>query len=343
MLTSTAWPQPQVDAWNGGGMPLGRCTRLETRDIDEVHAHMSAMFCRHNLHIEGGLPPIAFRHNQAALRSLSFNATDYGNPYGRVIISIPPMEELFLVQFSLAGEAEITQGNESFILRPGEMCVLAPSLRVRQAFDHGYKHFTVKIPKSDVESLLSQELGCRPSDLEFTRRPVPLVGAAASFAQMIRTVCDEIDAGSTAYSHPRTAASLEDMLKRLLLTAVPHSHSETFNRASAGPAPYYVRRVEEYIRAHADQPVSLDDLIAVSGVSARSLHAGFRRFRDDTPMGYLKNHRLTLAHAALKQAADRGHSVTDVALACGFTHLSKFARAYQERFGQRPSETLRGI
>lgn len=341
MNAPTAWPAYDADGWNGTGLPLSQCGKLRSTDIDAVHAHMSAMFCPHNLHIEGGVPPIAFHHNQASLRSLTFNATDYGNPYGRVVVGIPPMEQLYLVQFSLAGQAEITQGENSFILRTGEMCVLGSNHRIRQVFDEGYKHFTVKIPKADLEAILSKELGFRPGELHFSPHPVRLEGAAASFSRMIRTVCDDIDLGLSTYSHPRTCASVEDTLKRLLLAAVPHNHSDLYNGAVSGPAPFYVRRVEEYVRAHAADPISLTDLIEISGVSARSLHAGFRRFRDATPMGYLKNYRLALARGALLKGAEDGGSVTDVALACGFTHLSKFARDYHERYGERPSATLR--
>ncbi len=341
MTASAAWTAPVVNGWNGNGLPLSQCGKLRTNDIDAVHAHMSAMLCDHKLHIEGGVPPIAFHHNQASLKTLSFNATDYGNPYGRVVVGIPPGEQLYLVQFSLAGRAEITQGNESFMLHPGEMCVLGSNQRIRQVFDEGYKHFTVKIPKADLEGLLSKELGFRPGELHFSPRPVRLEGAAASFSRMIRTVCDDIDMGLTTYSHPRTCSSIEETLKRLLLAAVPHNHSDLYNGAVSGPAPFYVRRVEEYVRAYAADPISLTDLIEVSGVSARSLHAGFRRFRDATPMGYLKSYRLSLARVELLHGAETGVSVTDVALSCGFTHLSKFARDYHERYGERPSETLR--
>jgi AraC-like DNA-binding protein len=98
-----------------------------------------------------------------------------------------------------------------------------------------------------------------------------------------------------------------------------------------GAAPYYLRRVKKHIRAHGHEPVSLADMVNVSGVSARSLHTGFRRFRGATPMKYLKNHRLELAHARLKKGSEAGQTVTDIALGVGFTHLSKFARDYQER------------
>ncbi|ABQ67337.1 AraC family transcriptional regulator [Rhizorhabdus wittichii] len=327
--------------WDGTGMPLSRLARLVTTDIDEVHDHMSRMFCPHDLRIEGGNPPIAFRHHQASLKSVTFNATDYGNPYGRVVVNIPPANALYLVQFSLSGVAQIAQENSTIELSPGQMCVLDPDAQVKQTFGEGYKHFTVKMSKCGIEAVLAQELGFRPRELHFSAQPVRLQGPAAAFAHLVRTICDDLDSGIAGFTHARACGTVEEALQRLLLAAVPHNYSELFDAPPSSPAPYYVRRVEDYIREHSRDPISLEEMIAVSGVSARSLHAGFRRFRDTTPMVYLKNHRLDLAHRQLKIAADDGLSVTEVALACGFTHLSKFARDYLDRFGERPSATLK--
>jgi AraC-like DNA-binding protein len=327
--------------WDGTGMPLPRMARLVTRDIDEVHHHMCKMFCPHDLRIEGGNPPIAFRHHQASLNSVTFNATDYGNPYGRVVVNIPPMEALYLIQVTLAGSAQITHQDKTFELLPGFFCVLDPEARIRQVFGEGYKHFTVKMPKAAVEAVLSQELGFRPGKLHFAAQPVPMKGAAVAFAQLIRMICDDLDNGSSAFGHSRAASAIEQTLQRLLLAAVPHNHTDLFDAPASTPAPYYVRRVEEFINEHVRDPITLDEMIRVSGISARSLHAGFRRFRDTTPMNYLKNRRLSLAHRQLQAGADAELSVTEVALDCGFTHLSKFAKDYSERFGELPSATLK--
>jgi AraC-like DNA-binding protein len=329
--------------WADDVMPLVQWTKFVSTDLDAVHEHMSRMFCPHQLTIEGGAPPVAFRHNHTALGAMTFNATDYGTPYGRVSVVIPPTEQLILVQFSLAGRAQLTQKGVSFDLVPGQMCVLSGDAPVRQVLDKDYKHFTVKISRSDTEAVLAKELGYKPDRLVFSPTPVPLTGAAAAFSHLVRTICDDIDNGLSAYAHPRASGAIQDTLKRLLLAAVPHNHSELFNATPTGAAPYYVRRVEEYIRAHASEPISLADMIEVSGVSARSLHAGFRRFRGVTPMGYLKNHRLDQAHARLKSGAEDGSSVTEIAMASGFSHLSKFAHDYAERFGELPSATLKRL
>ena len=104
--------------------------------------------------------------------------------------------------------------------------------------------------------------------------------------------------------------------------------------------PRHVRFAAEYIHTHSANPIRLNDLVAASGVSKRSLHAGFRRYYGVPPMIYLRNVRLDLARLRLSREGG-AKSVTDIALECGFTHLSKFAEAYKDRFGELPSETLR--
>ena len=58
-----------------------------------------------------------------------------------------------------------------------------------------------------------------------------------------------------------------------------------------------------------------------------------------SPGEVLRNMRLDAAHAQL--ARNDGASVTEVALNCGFSHLSRFAACYRERFGQLPRDTSR--
>jgi transcriptional regulator GlxA family with amidase domain len=58
-------------------------------------------------------------------------------------------------------------------------------------------------------------------------------------------------------------------------------------------------------------------------------------------MKYLRNVRLDrVRHELLERAP--GIGVTEVAHRWGFMQLGRFANAYQQRFGELPSETLRG-
>jgi len=331
-------------SWTGSSLPLARCKTFQSDDVDAIREHMSRVLTPHQLNTDGEAPSsLSFRHNQAVLRALTVNATDYGMPSGRVTVSVPPSDQTYFVQFSLTGTSRISYQNKSVELPPGYVCVLSPNIPLRETFDGDYKHIMVKIPRYDLEAVLAQELGYKPGRLEFSADPIPLKGAAGAFVQLVSTICNDIDAGGSAFTHARICMSIEDTLKRLLLAAIPHNYSDLFDAPPTAAAPYYVRRVEEYVREHASEFISLADMVEASGVSARSLHAGFRRFRNVTPMGYLKNYRLELARRQLLIGIDQGLTVTDIAMSSGFTHLSKFARDYYERFNERPSTTLRRL
>lgn len=336
MQSQAPWSQ-----WNGSDLPLANCSRLRSGDIDQVRAHMIAMFCPHDLYTEGGNPPISFRHNHAALRSLSFHATDYGHSDGRVVIAVPPMPDIFVVEIALAGQAQVFDGRSSLTLRAGDLFVMGGDHPFRHEFDAGFRNFSLKVVRAKLEALLTTELGFTSGQLHFSSRTVRIEGAADSFARTINAVCDDIDEGNGGYDHPRVAATAEDLLQRLLLATVPHNHSEAFNTRGKAPAPFHVRRAEEYVHANFDKAISLRELIAAAGVSGRSLHVGFRRFRNTTPMGYVRDYRLSLARSALEQAVPGDGTVTEVALHCGFTHLSRFAHDYFLRYGEHPSATLR--
>ena len=80
-------------------------------------------------------------------------------------------------------------------------------------------------------------------------------------------------------------------------------------------------------------------LAAAAGVSERTLHDGFRRFRATTPMGRLTALRLAAARRRLLDASRV--TVGRVAAEVGFFQFGRFAGAYRKAFGELPSATLR--
>jgi len=130
------------------------------------------------------------------------------------------------------------------------------------------------------------------------------------------------------------------MLISMLLMCQPNNYTERLQGQSPSIAPAFVKRVEEYIEEHADEALTIVDLAEYVGVSSRSLFAGFRRFRDTTPMNHLKEVRLKRVHDALLNGWAGDTTVTREAMRWGFSHLGHFATAYKRRFGESPSETL---
>jgi AraC-like DNA-binding protein len=101
-----------------------------------------------------------------------------------------------------------------------------------------------------------------------------------------------------------------------------------------------VNLVCDYIQAHLEHPITLTELEQIAGVSARRLQYAFVRRFGVSPMEWLRGERLSLAHKRLK-APQKGTTITSVAHATGFNHLSAFATHYRARFGESPSDTLK--
>jgi AraC-like DNA-binding protein len=111
---------------------------------------------------------------------------------------------------------------------------------------------------------------------------------------------------------------------------------------SPDPGTSAADRARQFIHAHAAEPVRLGVLADDLGVSLRALQSGFRKRFGCTPSDYLFRRRLELARGLLL-GADDATSVTAVAVECGFVNVGAFAARYFRAFGERPSETLRGV
>lgn len=102
-------------------------------------------------------------------------------------------------------------------------------------------------------------------------------------------------------------------------------------------------RVLEWSRLHAREPAGLEDLARIAAVPPRTLETHFRQFLGTTPLAWLRDARLTRARDALLAAGGRAATVSEIAVASGFTQLGRFAALYCRRFGELPSETLRRL
>jgi AraC-like DNA-binding protein len=99
-----------------------------------------------------------------------------------------------------------------------------------------------------------------------------------------------------------------------------------------------VERVDAWIRANVAQPISLDELRAVAGVSARTLQKACLARWGQNPMELIASRRLEIARSLL--SSGRASSVTTAALQSGFSHLGRFSAVYKRAFGESPSETV---
>ncbi len=103
--------------------------------------------------------------------------------------------------------------------------------------------------------------------------------------------------------------------------------------------PRIARRARAAMLERLSEPLSVTDLCTELGCSRRSLQYAFESIYDLGPIAYLRAMRLAEARRRLT-CGKPGISVQDVAAAVGFNHLPRFAQAYAQMFGERPSESL---
>ncbi|WGX97404.1 AraC family transcriptional regulator [Nocardioides sp. L-11A] len=107
----------------------------------------------------------------------------------------------------------------------------------------------------------------------------------------------------------------------------------------ATPAPRYVGAAEAYLREHASAAPTLGEVAAAVGVSVRALTLGFRRYRDRSPIAFLRDLRMDGVRADLLDAGPDA-TVSSVIAGWGYVNHGVFARSYEQRFGELPSVTL---
>lgn len=278
------------------------------------------------------------RHETVRSGRASIHWLKYGAP---VSMSAPEMDRFYLFQFVLAGACEIRHRGYSAAVREAHSYVVDPSDPLAKTWDRDCEQLIVKVDRHLFEGFASRELGVDVDGrLKFDFDVLPFAAGPQCIIEIANMIRSDATLALNCLSHTRVSGHLDIAMMALLLAIFPHRYREIYDRSGQACAPHYVHRAENYIRAHLRDAISIEDLVAVTNVSVRSLFNGFRQFRNQTPMGYLKALRLDLARDELMRADPSEMSVTAVALSCGFTHMSKFSHDFMARFGERPSALL---
>lgn len=154
-------------------------------------------------------------------------------------------------------------------------------------------------------------------------------------AEMLRT-------GGSALEHPVLAAQAAATLAAAALAVFPNSTLTRDPPPDPDPAASSaLERAVDHLRAHPGAAISVTELAAVAGVTARAPQYAFRDRYGTSPLGYHRQVRLAAAHRDLL-AADpaAGTTVAEVAARWGFPNAGRFARYYRRMYDQPPSRTL---
>ncbi|MBC7769357.1 MAG: helix-turn-helix transcriptional regulator [Phycisphaerales bacterium] len=95
-----------------------------------------------------------------------------------------------------------------------------------------------------------------------------------------------------------------------------------------------LRRVDDYMRDHLSEPISLEVLAGIADISRFHLLRSYKKAYGDTPFRRLTQLRMERARKLLK---DTEAPVIQIALACGYDNPTNFSSAFRRSTGVTPS------
>lgn len=315
--------------------PLSSASAFRTSNIDEFEHRLTTVFGVTGFQLPNPAA-LQFRNNVVDLQDLSLSFWTFGTSI-RINFAEKAIPALGL---PIQGHGATTSGKRTAPVSAGRPALVSASRPAILQYDAELEKLVVRIKPEALNRKLSVLLGAPISrEIEFKLTEFTSEDMLSGLLGLIDLLVRRFDDRRCLLA-PFAVRQIEKAIVTQLLLTARHQFSDQLHRTPMETSSDHVKRVEEFIEANWDQPITMEALTEVTGVSARTLFRTFEKNKGYSPMIFAKKTRLERARALLNQSND-STSVTAVALACGFSNLGRFANDYWKMFGELPSETLR--
>jgi AraC-like DNA-binding protein len=320
-------------------VPVPNPRAVMTADtLDEAAGLVRAAICPHRLHVL--VPP---RKSLAFLSSLDLGACGLASlQYGfDVDIDAGCIEDSYLVKWTLAGQGRVQCGEHAAITSPRSLVITDPSERTLIRMTPQCQHLTVRVSRGALQAALAAKLKRAPRKALRFGLEIPMDSDfARAWCELVAHICLVSATAPAAMASEDVRRQYSRTLMEIMLSAAPHSHSEALQERGSRAAAWHVGHARDYIHEHLAEDMSVSDIAARVGVTARTLQSGFRKTFNLTPAEYIRRTRVEALHRALL-AADGSAGVTDLMMNVGIVNFGRYAQYYREQMGVSPSATLK--
>jgi AraC-like DNA-binding protein len=311
---------------------------MRTQDADECLDIVSQHLVPHDFRTKCGSGGFTAILNNVQLPGSTITYLRYGTG---INVGSAAGDDAYLIVVPLSGDVRFSYSGCETALSRRMGVIIAPRHDFDLETDAWSSALIWKVSRGSIDRVVADMTGAGRSGpilfeplLDWRRRQTAGLFRSLNF---VARELDEIDLGDKVSHH--WVQSCEQLLIRALVTAQP-SNARDDPTGDASIAPRSVRRVENYIMAHSDEPLTVDDLARASGVSARSMYRAFRDFREISPMSHLRDTRLRRVREDLLRAGPEA-AVSDILSRRGISEFGRFAAYYKQHYGETPSQTLR--
>ena len=210
----------------------------------------------------------------------------YGTFGAAVSFEFPPVD-YFCRLFPLRGTGETAIGHVSSDLTRGTGAVTSAEAPHQTKISADYAHLVLRIDAKALTGKLAALTGATISEpLRMDPRQDFKHPAAKMLHQYIPLLAETLS-GATPPFPDWWIAQTEQLLMTLFLCGHRHNYSHLLDQDAPEAALRPVKLAEEYIVANAQRDIRLEDLAEVTGVSALSLFAAFKKYRGYTPLEFI--------------------------------------------------------
>lgn len=308
--------------------------QIRTTEVEALESAVARAYGDITFDVKGSRERFRTVANHSQLSGIGLTYAKHGAE-----IEIGLRDTAFYAQlFSVNGSAQATVGREQIRISEHDTFLCSPSDKFALAYSGAFEQLVVKVNTAALVRQLEILTGSpKARELRFQSASDVRTPQGAFHRHLIFRLISMLE--SAPHMPSSAFLELEQSILTSFLVANAHNFSELLASSPRPSAPWQVRRAEEYMEAHWDQPLTMEQIADACQTSVRSLFHTFRKSRNHSPMEWLRMVRLRHAREMLIEGK-HGTSVTDVALACGFSNVGHFARYYRQHFDERPSDTL---
>jgi AraC-like DNA-binding protein len=326
---------------DASGKPLQRFQVLRDAHVEAFQASASSLLTPCRLTPTGGSSGAELLGEASTIKLGPVRLVYVRNAGAGLGVQLLQPESSYDINFALEGVNHVETRDEEVMLSQRRAGIISPQTVAAMQLSDGYGQLHVRIERSALEQHLERMLdGPVTRPVRFQMEMDLTAPAVASWTRVIKLILDDLDEPAGLTSAGAEGNPWSEFLMSGLLLAQPHNYSERLARGRADILrPPSVKRVIDLIERDPGEDLSMARLTATAGMGARALQRNFREYVGTSPQEYVRWVRLSRAHDEL--AAGVGGTVAEIAFRWGFTHVSRFAGSYKERYGVTPSATLR--
>ncbi|KFG92620.1 AraC family transcriptional regulator [Burkholderia paludis] len=231
--------------------------------------------------------------------------------------------DCYKILFQIAGQSRVTQRNTTSTVAPGEWVIYDATQPYRIESAHASRFVAALTPprSSTMWRWFVERAGVRVRQT---------VGNARLALQSIHYLMD-----GQVQNDPESLFGFEQSTLMLLDSVIRREAGDSLSGADARSAALRMN-AEIHLAHHCHEPdLSPDRLASALNVSRRTLYSALAA-TGQTPQSLIQEYRLQASRRALEDPADANRNLLELAIACGFTDITHFGRAFKARFGCSP-------